>query len=87
MKKINVSFFIICIIILVIIFFIITNVSTDHCKLKQDNVYHCENNWKNNDIYEGELKNGKRHGKGKYTYKDGDIYEGEFKDDKKDGYG
>ena len=83
MKKIIVSFFI-CIIILVIIFIIITNVSTVHCKLKQDNVYHCENNWKNNDIYEGELKNGKRHGEGIYFCKNEYFYIEYWKEDKID---
>lgn len=39
------------------------------------------------DVYEGETRNGKRHGKGKYTWADGDTYEGEWKDDRKDGNG
>ena len=39
------------------------------------------------DVYEGEILNGKRHGKGKYTWSDGSFYEGEWKDDRKDGNG
>jgi hypothetical protein len=37
--------------------------------------------------YEGEYKDGKKHGKGKYTFACGDVYEGEWKDDKKHGKG
>ena len=37
--------------------------------------------------YEGELLNGRRHGKGKYYYKNGDWYEGEFKDNLRHGKG
>ena len=37
--------------------------------------------------YTGELKDGKRNGKGKYTYQNGDVYEGMWSDDVKDGYG
>jgi hypothetical protein len=32
----------------------------------------------NGGVYEGETRNGKPHGKGKYTYANGDIYEGDF---------
>ncbi len=39
------------------------------------------------DKYEGFLKNGKREGKGKYTWSDGSYYEGGFKDDMKHGEG
>ena len=39
------------------------------------------------DKYEGFMKNGKRDGKGKYTWGDGSVYEGEFKDDMKNGEG
>ncbi|MGN1444412.1 MAG: hypothetical protein ACI4XE_11250, partial [Acutalibacteraceae bacterium] len=39
------------------------------------------------DVYEGETRNGKRHGKGKYTWSDGSFYDGEWKDDRKDGNG
>jgi hypothetical protein len=37
--------------------------------------------------YEGEYKDGKYHGKGKYTYVDGSVYEGEWEVDKKHGTG
>jgi hypothetical protein len=37
--------------------------------------------------YEGELKDGKRHGKGKYVYANGAVYEGDWKDDKRHGSG
>ena len=39
------------------------------------------------DVYEGETQNGKRHGKGKYTWADGDFYEGDWKDGKRCGHG
>ena len=34
------------------------------------------------DVYEGELKDGKHHGQGKFTYPDGRFHEGEFKEGK-----
>ena len=37
--------------------------------------------------YDGEYKDDKRHGRGKFTYPDGRIYEGGWKDDNFDGYG
>jgi hypothetical protein len=37
--------------------------------------------------YEGNWKNGKRHGKGTLTYPDGSKYEGEWKNNKMEGYG
>ncbi|MDR2781413.1 MAG: hypothetical protein LBB21_03070, partial [Holosporaceae bacterium] len=37
--------------------------------------------------YEGEFKDGKKNGRGKFTYPDGSSYEGIFKDDEKDGEG
>ena len=37
--------------------------------------------------YEGELKDGKRHGQGTYTYSDGGKYEGEFKNGERHGQG
>ncbi len=43
--------------------------------------------FKNSDKYEGEWKDGKLNGKGKYTYPDGGKYEGEFLDDKFHGHG
>lgn len=39
------------------------------------------------DVYEGETRNGKRHGKGKYTWADGDTYEGDWRDGKRCGRG
>lgn len=38
--------------------------------------------WHSGDSYHGELKNGDKHGHGKYTYTcaDGGVYEGEWKD-------
>jgi hypothetical protein len=38
-------------------------------------------------IYEGQWKNGKRHGQGKETYADGATYEGEYKDGMRHGQG
>ena len=40
-----------------------------------------------NGKYQGEYLNGKREGKGIYTYNNGDKYEGEYKNDLKDGNG
>ena len=40
-----------------------------------------------NGTYEGEMKNGKREGKGKFFFLNGDLYEGEFKNNCKDKYG
>ena len=37
--------------------------------------------------YEGEVLDGKAHGKGTKTYKDGRVFIGEFKNNKRDGYG
>ena len=37
--------------------------------------------------YDGELKDGKRHGHGKYTYSNGNIYEGEWEEDQQSGQG
>lgn len=39
------------------------------------------------DVYEGEILNGKRTGKGKYTWADGDTYEGDWRDGKRCGRG
>jgi hypothetical protein len=36
----------------------------------------------NGDVYEGEWKDGKQHGKGKMTWVIGRVYEGEWKDGK-----
>jgi hypothetical protein len=38
-------------------------------------------------LYEGEYKDDKRNGRGKYTWPDGQVYEGEWKDDKRNGRG
>jgi hypothetical protein len=37
--------------------------------------------------YEGDTKNGMKHGRGKYKYPDGSFYEGEFENNKKHGKG
>lgn len=39
------------------------------------------------DVYEGEILNGKRHGRGTYTWANGDTYEGEWKNGKRCGRG
>ena len=39
------------------------------------------------DKYEGQFKDGKRHGRGTFTHANGDKYEGQFKDDLKNGLG
>ena len=39
------------------------------------------------ETYEGEWKDGQKHGQGKYTYTNGTTYKGEFKDGKKHGKG
>lgn len=41
----------------------------------------------NGEIYEGEFKDGKKHGQGTYTYLSGDKYIGGFENDKKHGIG
>jgi hypothetical protein len=43
--------------------------------------------YENGDVYEGELKDDKRNGKGKFVCKTGTLYEGDWKDDKKHGKG
>jgi hypothetical protein len=43
--------------------------------------------YQSSDKYEGETKDGKRHGKGKYTWVDGNVYEGDFLDGKRTGKG
>ena len=40
-----------------------------------------------NGQYIGEIKDGKKHGKGVFTLKDGTKYDGEWQDDKEDGKG
>lgn len=47
-----------------------------------------EGSEKNRDgIYTGEFMNGKRHGKGKFTWYNGEIFEGQWRDGKKNGFG
>jgi len=41
----------------------------------------------NGNKYEGQMKDRKFHGKGKYTYVNGDYYEGEWLNDKEHGFG
>ena len=41
----------------------------------------------NGDVYEGEMVNGLRHGKGKYTWANGDFYEGEWAKGWRSGFG
>ena len=43
--------------------------------------------WKNGDVYEGNMKKGKMDGFGKFTFNDGKIYEGEDKNGIKQGKG
>ena len=40
-----------------------------------------------NGTYEGTIVDGKRHGKGKYTWDDGDVYDGDWKNDEMTGKG
>ena len=44
-------------------------------------------NFKDNSIYEGDLVNGKKQGKGTLKFNDGTVYEGDFIDDKYEGNG
>ena len=41
----------------------------------------------NGDVYKGEIKNGKPHGKGVYSFVNGDVFEGMFMEGKKSGKG
>ena len=38
-------------------------------------------------VYEGEVRNGKRHGEGKLTFTNGNVYEGSFQNDLFSGMG
>jgi len=38
-------------------------------------------------VYDGEVRHGKMHGKGKFTYSDGSVYEGSFREGKRHGKG
>ena len=42
---------------------------------------------KGRDTYEGEFKQGNKHGKGRYTWANGDKYEGDYLDDMRNGKG
>jgi len=44
-------------------------------------------NYANGDKFEGQIKDGKRHGQGTFHSADGDKYIGEYKDDKMHGQG
>jgi len=46
-----------------------------------------EMNYPEGDIYEGEFKDDKKHGKGTYTWNDGSKYTGDWKNGKRDGNG
>ena len=39
----------------------------------------------NGDVYDGEWKDDKKQGQGKYTWASGDIYDGDWLDDKMQG--
>ena len=39
------------------------------------------------DVYQGEMKNGKRHGWGIYSFHGGDVYEGRFRNHFRHGRG
>ncbi|MBR1758428.1 MAG: TIR domain-containing protein [Lachnospiraceae bacterium] len=43
--------------------------------------------YKNGDVYEGQLSDGKRHGQGIYRFANGSVYEGEYRDGKRCGFG
>jgi hypothetical protein len=43
--------------------------------------------WNDGACYEGEYKQGKKNGKGKFTWADGSIFVGEFSDNKISGQG
>ena len=43
--------------------------------------------WPEGDYYTGEIKDGKRHGEGTFTFEHGNTYVGQWKDDKKHGLG
>ena len=54
---------------------------------KLENSFIAIKQFDNGDKYEGQMKNGKMHGKGVYSFSNGEKYEGEFKDDMFEGKG
>jgi len=44
-------------------------------------------NYPNGNVYEGQMLNGLKHGKGKFIWVSGDVYEGDWKDGKRTGMG
>jgi len=54
---------------------------------KKRGKYHQGKNYLDGVFYKGEMKNGKRHGKGTYTSTNGDKYFGQWKNGKKHGQG
>jgi hypothetical protein len=46
-----------------------------------------EGSYRNGDHYRGELRTGRKHGRGVYTWADGRVYSGDFVNDEMDGYG
>lgn len=44
-------------------------------------------NYSNGDVYVGQMKDGKPHGKGKYTWSNGDFYEGDWVNEQRTGKG
>ena len=43
--------------------------------------------WSDGAKYEGEFKEGKKNGKGKFVWNDNSTYEGDFRDNSLEGYG
>jgi len=54
-------------------------------KRLQDGTFHCI--YKDGSVFTGELKGGKRHGKGTQSWADGDVYTGSWVDDHRQGQG
>ena len=89
-KRLNWKIFCIAIITVIIILIIIIPIiianNSSICELKEvkdgKKLYIC--NFDNGDIYQGELKNGKRHGEGAYQWHDNTTYIGEWKENIQD---
>ena len=47
----------------------------------------CSHRYSDGSMYEGEWKNGKRHGSGTFRSISGDVYEGQFQQDRRHGFG